>query len=100
MSTAEGFARLAMAPGAVRVALGRDGSAVTELQDASGWKRDVSTIACTVVFGPFAEQVRATDVLVWVGGEGPDPMRLSGELGLPPGVPFEFDLELGVSGGG
>lgn len=98
MSSAAGFARLAMAPGAVRVALGLAGRPVTEPQDVGGWTRSDATIGATVTFGPYPQQVNATDVLVWVGGEGPDPMRLAGELGLPPGVPFEFDLELGVSG--
>lgn len=97
MSGAAGFARLAMQPGAVRVALGRGGVAVTEPQDVAGWTRVDASISATVTFGPFPEQVNATDVLVWVGGEGPDPMRLAGDLGLPPGVPFDFDLELVVS---
>lgn len=98
MSTAAGFARLAMAPGAVQVALGRGGEPVTQRQDVSGWSRDDATIRSLVTFGPYPEQVRASDVLVWIGGEGPSPLRLAGELGLPPGMPFEFDLELGVSG--
>lgn len=97
MSSAAGFARLAMAPGAVRVALGRNGVAVTTPMDVNGWSRRDAQISATVTFGPFPEQVNATDVLVWVGGEGPDPMRLSGDLGLPPGVPFMFDLDLEVS---
>lgn len=98
MSSAAGFARLAMAPGAVRVALGRNGVAVSSPQDVGGWSIRDAVISASVRFGPYPEQVSATDVLVWVGGEGPDPMRLAGDLGLPPGVPFDFDLELGVSG--
>ena len=98
MSTAAGFARLAMAAGAVQVALGRNGTPVSEPMDVSGWARTDAAITASVRFGPYPEQVQATDVLVWVGGEGPDPMRLTGELGLPPGVPFDFDLELVVSG--
>jgi hypothetical protein len=87
-----------MAPGAVRVALGRNGVPVTDPLDVAGWSRRDAVISASVTFGPYAERVDATDVLVWVGGEGPDPMRLSGDLGLPPGVPFVFDLDLGVSG--
>lgn len=98
MSIAAGFARLGMAPGAVQVALGRDGKPVTARMDVTGMSRSDATLRALVTFGPYPEQVRATDVLVWVGGEGPTPMRLAGELGLPPGVPFEFELELGVSG--
>ena len=87
-----------MAPGAVRVALGRGATPVTDVIDVTGWSRADATISASVRFGPYPEQVSATDVLVWVGGEGPDPMRLTGELGLPPGVPFDFDLDLAVSG--
>ena len=87
-----------MAPGAVRVALGRAGQPVTSVLDVTGWSRSDATISASVRFGPYLEQVSATDVLVWVGGEGPDLMRLSGDLGLPPGVPFDFDLELAVGG--
>jgi hypothetical protein len=87
-----------MAPGAVRAALGLHGVPVTEPQDVTGWTRSDATISATITFGPYAERVDATDVLVWVAGEGPDQWRLTGDLGLPPGVPFEFDLGMTVGG--
>lgn len=96
MSTAAGFARLAMATGAVKVALGRAGQQVTDPIEVTGWTRSDAIISAEITFGPYPERVDASEVLVWVGGE-PDFMRLTGDLGLPPGVPFVFDLDLSVS---
>jgi predicted NUDIX family NTP pyrophosphohydrolase len=100
VSTAAGVARLAAAQGAVEVALGVGGRPVTARQPVGAWARSGGSLTATVEFGPYPERVEANEVLMWVAGEGPDGIRLTGELGLPPGVPFMFDLTLTVAEGG
>lgn len=95
MSAAAGIAALVAAtPGAVEVALGTSGSAVTDrivvvLDRTSGLLRS------TISFGPYPTQVECSHVLVYVGGQL-ERLALPGELSLPPGVPFIFDLELAL----
>jgi hypothetical protein len=83
-----------MQRGVVQVALGRDGKAITTLADTDGWRRDGSTITTVHTFGPYGERVDATEVLLYVAGDGPDRIPLPDRLGLPGGVPFVYDLTL------
>jgi hypothetical protein len=91
------LARLAQSPGVVEVALGTGRSPVTARTSVTGWTRAGGRLTVTHEFGPYPERVDATEVLVWIADEGPDVIGLTGELGLPPGVPFTFDLTLVVT---
>lgn len=96
MSIGDGFAALAV--DSLTVALGSSGRAVSAVVPVTGVSRSGSVLRGRVTFGPYTSRVDASEVLVWVAGEGPAvAARLVGGLGLPVGMPFDFDLELDVA---
>lgn len=98
MSAAAGLVQLAARSGNIHAALGIDGTAVTVRQPVLSWDGTAATIRTTIMFGPYPDQVEATQVLVWIGDSpAPEVLTLTGPLGLPPGVPIGFDLELAVA---
>jgi hypothetical protein len=88
-----GIIRLVMADGAVTVALGLDGMPVTPPRPAVGWRG--ATIRADITFGPYPHRLDLSEVLLWIGGEGPATLP-AGARTLPADTTFLYEVELGL----